>query len=69
MPREPIGYRENLQDILEFFDGKRLLNISDVGRYLGLKRNSAIKSMFPFRGHYISAATLAKCLSDWGDAE
>ena len=33
MALEIPGYRENLADLLEFFDGKRILTITDVCRY------------------------------------
>lgn len=67
MPREKPTYRDNLQDILEFFDGKRILSLDDVRRYTGMVDNRTIKRNFPFNGRYISAATLARCLSDGGD--
>ena len=63
MSRERIGYRETLEDILDFFDGRRMLNLSDVKAYTGLKENRTLKSRFPFRNHYIAATTLAMCLS------
>lgn len=63
---EPLGYRENLQDILEFSQGRRLLTISEVRRYTGLKDDRTIKRRYPFKDGYISAATLAKCLSGGG---
>ena len=63
MPRERIGYRENLQDLLEFFDGRRLLSIADVKAYTGLADDRTVKNRFPFTGRYISAATLALHLS------
>lgn len=63
MSRECIGYRENLQDILEFSGGHRMLNIKEVGTYTGMTDYRAIKKRFPFKDGYISAATLALCLS------
>lgn len=63
MPRERTGYRENLQDILEFFNGKRLLTLSDVKAYTGLVDDRSVKRRFPIANHYISAATLALYLS------
>lgn len=63
MSREREAYRDNLADILDFTEGKRLLNISDVRRYTGLRDDRAIKKRFPFRDGYISAPTLARCLS------
>lgn len=61
---EAFAYRENLQDILEFSQGRRLLTISEVRRYTGLKDDRTIKRRYPFKDGYISAATLARCLSD-----
>lgn len=63
MSREREAYRDNLEDILTFTDGKRLLTITDVRRYTGLRDDRAIKKRFPFRDGYISAPTLARCLS------
>lgn len=63
MPRELPGYRENLQDVLEFFHGKRLLTVLDVGSYTGMKNYDSIKRRFPFKDRYISAVNLALCLS------
>lgn len=39
MPREPETYRQHLEDILKFFDNKRILSVSDVATYLGKTRN------------------------------
>lgn len=60
---EPLAYRDNLQDILDFSTGKRLLSVADVKRYTGLCDYRTIKKRFPFKDGYISAATLARCLS------
>lgn len=38
MPREPEMYRRTLEDILAFTEGKRMLNISQVARYVGHRR-------------------------------
>lgn len=64
MPRERPAYRDNLQDILEFTGGKRLLTVDDVRRYTGLKDCRTIKRRFPyFSQGAIAAATLARCLA------
>lgn len=63
MSRERQGYRENLQDILEFSGGRRLLTVTDVKNYTGLSDHRSIKRRFPFRDNCISAATLALCLT------
>ena len=39
MAREKPTYRLELEQILAFFPGKRLLTISDVAKYLGRSRN------------------------------
>lgn len=45
MGREAEGYRDQLEDILDYFGGKRLLTISDVARYLGRKRETVAKHL------------------------
>lgn len=61
--REQPTYRENLADVLEFFDGRRLLSLRDVSRYTG-KDTRTVKTMFPFtKDNYISAPTLAAVLA------
>ena len=66
MPREQTGYRENLQDILEYFGGKRLLSTNDVRAYTGIQDNRTLKKRFPFSDGYIGAVTLALCLTGGG---
>ena len=56
-------YDDNLRDVLAYFDGRRLLTVADVKRYTGLADYRTIKRRFPFDGRYISAPTLARCLS------
>lgn len=63
MGRELPGYRDNLQDILEFFGGRRLLTVADVKAYTGLHKHASVKRRFPFQDNRISAATLARCLA------
>ena len=63
MSREPEGYRQNLQDILDFFGGRRMLTVTDVKQYTGMRDHTAVKRRFPFVENYISAPTLALCLS------
>ena len=41
--RDAEGYREALEDILRFTDGKRLLTKKDVGKYLGIDPRTAEK--------------------------
>lgn len=59
MAREHEGYRRQLEDILEFSHGARLLTIGDVRKYTGISDYRTLKRRFPFDGHYISAMTLA----------
>ena len=66
MSRERVGYRETLEDILDFFGGRRLLNLADVKAYTGLKDDRSVKARFPIKDRYIAATTLAVCLSGGG---
>lgn len=64
MPRERPAYRDNLEDILSFTGGKRMLTINDVRQYTGLVDIRTIKRHFPFFNMgMISAVTFARCLS------
>jgi hypothetical protein len=64
--RELPGYRENLEDILSFTGGKRLLSVGDLCRYTGITDQRTAKRHFPVEKGYISAVTLARCLSEGG---
>lgn len=55
-------FRDNLEQVLAFSDGRNLLTVAEVGRFTGLKDPRTIKRRFPFTGNRISAATLARCL-------
>lgn len=58
-------YQDHLEDILHFTGGRRLLSLRDVGRYTGLRDVRTIRRRFPcFRGKYLSAAALARALSE-----
>lgn len=64
MPREPLAYRDNLEDLLAFFDGRRILTVRDVSRYLQ-KDARWVKRRFdldPKKG--ISVPTLARRLAN-----
>lgn len=63
MSREKQNYRENLADILEFTGGRHLLSIKEVKAYTGFVDERSLKRRYPFQQGYISAATLAACLS------
>ena len=43
MPREPFAYRDVLEGLLSFFEGKRRLSVSDVARHDGCDRRTAQK--------------------------
>lgn len=62
MPRESEFYRDNLEQILTFTQGRQLLTIAEVGQFTGLKDYRTIKRRFPFVENRISAATLSRCL-------
>lgn len=68
MPREKPAFRDNLEDILRFTEGKRVMNIAAVRKYTGLVDARTIKRRFPFNGNIISAVTLARCLAG-GDSD
>lgn len=68
MPRERSGYRETLEDILEFTGNKRLLSLRDVKAYTGFTNDRAVKRRYPIKDGYIAATMLALCLSG-GDAQ
>ena len=60
---EAFAYRENLEAILAFTGERHLLSIADVKNYTGLYDYRTIKKRYPFKDGYISAETLARCLS------
>ena len=62
MPRELPFYRENLEQILKFSEGRQLLSITDVKIFCGIDARTA-KKLFPFTENHISAATLAAAMS------
>lgn len=60
---ERAGYREILHDILEFSDGRRLLTLTEVRNYTGLRDNRTVKRRFPVQDGYVAAPMLARCLA------
>lgn len=58
--REKDGYRENLEQILTFSNGRSLLSLKDVRDYTGIKDNRTLKKRYSFNNGFISAAQLAK---------
>lgn len=64
MPREPFSYRDNLEDLLAFFGGKRILSVQDVCRYTG-RDHRWVKSRFQMTAkNGISVPTLARKLAE-----
>lgn len=64
---EHFAYRDNLEQILNFFGGRNLLNLADVKRFTGLKDSRTVHRLFPINADgYISAATLARCICTGG---
>jgi hypothetical protein len=62
--KEKDGYRENLEQILTFSNGKSLLSLKDVRAYTGIKDNRTLKKRYPFVAGYISATELARAMSN-----
>lgn len=62
MSREAAAYRDNLEDILEFTRGRRLLSLKEVAQYLG-RDPKTIRRTLGVDKHGISAPTLARMLS------
>ena len=62
MPREKEAYRDTFSDVLEFFNGKRLLTAADVARYAKIDRRT-VQKRYSFNEGYISATVLARELS------
>lgn len=61
MSKEKRGYRDQLESILEFTNGKHLLSISDVSRYLGIHRET-VKIRYGVTRDGITAESLARRL-------
>lgn len=65
---ESFAYRDNLEDILAFTGGKRMLTVGEVGRYTGLVDPRTVRRQFPyFQNGKISAPTLARLMSGGGE--
>lgn len=62
--REKDGYRENLEQILTFSNGKNLLTLKDVRELTGIKDNRTLKKRYPFSEGYISATDLARAMTN-----
>ena len=64
--KEAEAYRENLESILGFTDGKHYLTQARAATYLGVTRQTAAKR-FSITHDGISAETLAKRLAVLGE--
>lgn len=61
---EHPDYRNNLEDILSYFNGKRLLSAKEISLYTG-KTQRWVSDRFDLkRGACISASTLARRLCE-----
>lgn len=63
---EHLDYRNNLEQVLQFSEGRQMLTIKEVGEFTGLRHYATLHRRFPFIDGYISAATLARCLCGGG---
>lgn len=64
MPKESLAYRDNLEDLLDFFHGRRMLTLQDVCKYLQ-KDPRWVKTRFGLDAKMgISVPTLARRLAD-----
>lgn len=63
---EHPAYRDNLEQILQFTNGRQMLTIGEVREFTGIRHYQTIHKMFAFNGKYISAATLARCMCGGG---
>ena len=53
-------YRNNLEQVLAFSNGRQMLTVGEVKQFTGIRHYQTIHKRFPFVGGYISAATLAR---------
>ena len=61
MPREKEAYRDILEDVLSYTEGRRLLSLSEVCRYLGRDRRS-VQKKYDIQPGGITAPELARKL-------
>lgn len=57
-------YRDNLEQILQFTGGRQVLTTNDVRKFTGIIDNRTLKKLYPFHNNRISAATLARSMSE-----
>ena len=55
-------YRDNLEQILAFTNGRQLLTVKEVMDFCGFVDRRTAHRHFPFIQSRISAATFARCL-------
>lgn len=63
---EHIDYRNNLEQVLQFSDGRQMLTIGEVMQFTGIRHYATLHKRFPFVDGYISVATLARCMCGGG---
>lgn len=63
---EHPDYRNNLEQILQFSDGRQMLTLGEVMKFTGIRHYTTLHKRFPFVDGYISAATLARCMCGGG---
>lgn len=63
---EHIDYRNNLEQVLKYSNGRQMLTIGEVRDFTGMRHYQTIHKRFPFVDGYISAATLARCMCGGG---
>ena len=61
--REKAGYRDVLEDILNWSDGKRLLTATETATYLGIDRRTAVKR-YKISAGGIAVPVLARMLCE-----
>lgn len=60
---EALGYRDVLEDILAFTEGRRVMTIAEVSKYTGLKDYRTIKKRYPrFENGCIPVPVLARLM-------
>ena len=62
--KEKNGYREQLECILSYTNGRQLLSLKDVRGYTGIKDNRTLKKRYSFNNGFISAAELARAMTN-----
>jgi predicted transcriptional regulator len=60
--KECAGYRDLLEDILTYFNQRRLLSVSDVAKYLGISRERVRRKYGISGENGIMATELARML-------